>query len=75
MKLNFDLLKSKTFWGALTVAISSLTQADWSQGVPIVAVITAVGGLIAVIGARDAIAGNGANSVKADLSNTTIGNG
>ena len=42
---------------------------DWSKGVPFLCLFTAIGALVAVIGVRDAIAGNGANTTAAAVQN------
>ncbi len=64
--MNFSLLKSKTFWGALATCIGAVSQCDWSHGIPYVCIVTAAGALLGVIGIRDAIAGNGSGASAAD---------
>jgi hypothetical protein len=69
--MNFNLLTSKTFWGALVTAGGLLVAADWSHGLPFAAIAQAVGVVVAAIGVRSAIAANGvgSNPAAADQAN------
>lgn len=62
--LKFDLLRSKTMWGTLLAAIAYLSSPEVLAILPPkwAAVVTTIGGLLAAIGVRDAIAGNGVAS-------------
>lgn len=67
--MNFNIFKSKTVLGAIVALGSALIACDWSKGIPWTCVGAAAGTFIAVIGVRDAIAGNGASTVTADKQN------
>lgn len=54
---NFNVLKSKTFWGALIAAAGHVVVTTPGLINPQAGnIITAVGGLIAALGIRDAVA-------------------
>ena len=54
--MNYSVLRSKTFWGAVLVGVTKIVGDHSPQSV-----LEAVGGIVAVWGARDAIAKNGEN--------------
>lgn len=58
---NFDLLKSKSVWGIVTLLVGFLAQPAVLAILPerASAILAAVGGLVAAIGYRDAIAKSG----------------
>jgi hypothetical protein len=61
MKLHFSPATSKTIWGAIIGLVGWLAQPDVLALLPekTAAIITAVGGLLAAIGLRSAVAANG----------------
>lgn len=61
LNLNFSILKSKTVWGTIVAVFGYLCQADVIAVLPEkwAIVVTSIGALIGVVGARNAIAKNG----------------
>lgn len=57
MKRIAVLLKSKSVWGAVAVAVSYLTGQDH---IGVHEIVTAAGGVISAVGVRDAITQHGA---------------
>ena len=59
--MAFNVLKSKTVWGAVLAVIGYLLQPDVLAVLPdvVASVVTAIGALLAAIGMRQAVAKSG----------------
>ena len=75
MKLAFNPGLSKTIWGALVAAFGYLSKPDVLAMLPEkwASVVTVIGGIILAIGARDAIAKNGAAATAAQAREANTG--
>jgi hypothetical protein len=68
VKLNFSMLTSKTIWGTVIALVGYLLQPNVLAVLPekVAGIITAIGGLLAAVGIRAAIAGNGPSVTPAE---------